>query len=251
MTKFKKRILQPSKTNKYYNSNINPFVTAGFGMFQNGGNCTAYAYGRFYEIIESKPKLSTSNAENWYNKKDGYKRGQTPKVGAVACWRKGEAGNSSDGAGHVVIVEEVKSNGDFVSSESGWKSFLFKRKTYTKATGYKISDSYKFQGFIYSPVEFEEPKVAYTKGTYVSLTDLYVRSSTDTSNKKNIKKVKDLTEDGKKNATSKNKNAYAIYKKGTIFTAQQIINENGVWAKTPSGYVCIKGKSGKVYCNKK
>ena len=33
MTKFEKRITQPLKDNKYYNSNINPFVSAGFGMF--------------------------------------------------------------------------------------------------------------------------------------------------------------------------------------------------------------------------
>ena len=49
MAKFEKRLTQPKKTNKYYNSNINPFVLAGYGMFQNHGNCTAYAYGRFYE----------------------------------------------------------------------------------------------------------------------------------------------------------------------------------------------------------
>ena len=157
MTKFKKRTKQPSKDNKYYNSNINPFVSAGYGMFQNNGNCTAYSYGRFYELIGSKPKLSTGNAENWYDKKDGYKRGQTPKLGAIICWRKGKAGNSKDGAGHVGVVEEIKSNGDILISNSGWKSFIFKTRTLKKSNNYGIS-GYVLQGFIYCPIEFEEDK---------------------------------------------------------------------------------------------
>ena len=248
MTKYTKRTTQPSKNNKYYNSNINPFVASGYGMFQNKGNCTAYAYGRFYEIIESKPKLSTSNAENWYTKADGYKRGKTPKVGAVICWRKGQAGKSSDGAGHVGIVEEIKSNGDIVISNSGWKSFIFKTKTYKKSDDYMtgLSKSYKLQGFIYCPIEFEEE---YTKGTYITLDNMKVRSGAGTDYRQ--KKVKELTKDGRKNATSSDLNSLAIYKKGTTFTAQKIINKNGVWAKTPSGYVCIQGTSGKVYCKKK
>lgn len=255
MTKYVKRTKQPDKSNKYYNTNINPFVSAGYGMFQNNGNCTAYAYGRFFEVIGSKPKLSTGNAENWYGKNDGYKRGKTPKLGAVICWSKGQAGKSSDGAGHVGVVEEIKDNGDIVISNSGWKQFIFKTKTITKASGYMtgLSSSYKFQGFIYPPIEFEEekpkPKATYTTGNYVTLSDMKVRAGAGTDCR--WKKVKELTADGKKNATSKNLNANAVYKKGTVFTALQIINKNGVWAKTPSGYICIKGTSGKVYCKKK
>lgn len=44
-------------------------------------NCTAYAYGRAYEILKTEPKLSWGNAEDWYgyNKSKGYyKYGQTP-----------------------------------------------------------------------------------------------------------------------------------------------------------------------------
>lgn len=157
MAEYKKRTKQPAKDNKYYNSNINPFVSAGYGMFQNNGNCTAYAYGRFYELTGTKPKLSTANAENWYKKKDGYKRGSDPKLGAVICWRKGEVGNGKDGAGHVGIVEEIKKNGDIVISNSGWKSFIFKTRTLKKSNNYKIS-GLTFQGFIYNPIEFGEDK---------------------------------------------------------------------------------------------
>ena len=157
MAKYVKRTKAPTKDNEYYNGKKNPFVSAGYGMFQNNGNCTCYAWGRFYELTGSKPKLSTGNAENWYGKKDGYKRGSTPKLGAVICWRKGEAGNSKDGAGHVGIVEEIKSNGDIVISNSGWKSFIFKTRTLKKSNSYKIS-GLTFQGFIYNPVEWDEEK---------------------------------------------------------------------------------------------
>lgn len=90
------------------------------------------------------------------------------------------------------------------------------------------------------------PEPQPTKRNYTCLYDMYVRTGAGTNH--SVKLVKDLSADGKKHATSSNPNAYAIYKKGTVFTALEIVNQNGIWAKTPSGYVCIKGQSGKVYC---
>ena len=85
---------------------------------------------------------------------------------------------------------------------------------------------------------------------YVTLNDMYVRWGAGTNY--GIKLVKNLTADGKKNATSTNPNAYAIYKKGTIYTALDVIrNENGIWARTPSGYVCMEGISGTKYARRK
>ena len=66
-----------------------------------------------------------------------------------------------------------------------------------------------------------------------------------------IKKTCEMTNDGRKNAYFTDDNAPAIYKKGTVFTALEIINNNyGKWAKTPSGYVCIKGSDGITYSEK-
>lgn len=85
---------------------------------------------------------------------------------------------------------------------------------------------------------------------YVTLDNMYVRWGAGTNY--GIKLVKDLTEDGKKNAYYKNPNTYAIYKKGTIYTALDVIKNNyGIWAKTPSGFVCMEGKSGTKYARKK
>ena len=147
---FKPRLSAPSRDNKYYNSNMNPFVPAGYGMFQNGGNCTCYAYGRFMEEAEmSSCNLSTANAENWYLKtSDGYNRGQVPKLGAVICWEGVGAK-----AGHVAIVEKIESDGTITTSNSGWRSSLFYLSRIKLP--YNIGSSYIFQGFIYNPTEFD------------------------------------------------------------------------------------------------
>ena len=82
---------------------------------------------------------------------------------------------------------------------------------------------------------------------YVTLDNMYVRWGAGT--KYGIKLVKDLTEDGKKHATSNNPNAYAVYKKGTKFTVYEFKDKGyGLWGRSPSGWICIKGKSGTKYC---
>lgn len=114
-------------------------------------NCVGYAWGRFLEILgDTDCKLSRGDAGTWYGAtSDGYKRGKTPKVGAVICWSK------PGDAGHVAIVEKVNSDGSIVTSESGWGSPWSKRfwtKTRTNSNGnWGASSSYIFQGFIYNP----------------------------------------------------------------------------------------------------
>ena len=116
-------------------------------------NCVGYAWGRFMEILGSTPKLSRRNAEDWYGyTADGYRRGNTPKLGAVICWRKGKTGTGNDGAGHVAIVEKINSDGSIVISQSGYNSKRF--WTSTIKSGYALS-GYVFQGFIYNPAVSE------------------------------------------------------------------------------------------------
>lgn len=89
----------------------------------------------------------------------------------------------------------------------------------------------------------------YTVGNYKTLDVMRVRAGAGTNYRQKL--VAELTKDGKKNATSKNEKAPACYKKGTVFTAKKItVNKDGsVWAKTPSGYVCIRDKV-YIYCEK-
>lgn len=154
MAEFVQRTTAPTEDNAYYYAK-NPFYKAGYGL----PNCTCYAWGRFWEIMggDTKPSLSTGNAENWWGKtSDGYARGSTPKLGAVICWRKGAAGVGSDGAGHVAVVEKINEDGSIVTSESGWgSSSLFWRKTRKNDGNWGSSSSYTFQGFIYNPIDFE------------------------------------------------------------------------------------------------
>lgn len=173
---FSPRLSAPSLSNKYYYSNLNVFYKYNYGM----PNCTAYAYGRAYEILGSEPKLSRNNAEQWYgyNKANGYyKYGQTPKVGAIACW------SYSYGGGHVAVVEKVE-NGVITLSNSAYSGDNFYISTASisdpKVGGNK---GWNFQGYIYlgdfsgstSTTQATTKKVTYTTGTYKTDVDDYLK----------------------------------------------------------------------------
>jgi len=120
-------------------------------------NCVGYAWGRFMEIMGSTPRLSRGNAEDWWGATgDGYSRGKTPKLGAVICWSKGRVGDSSDGAGHVAIVEQINSNGSIRTSNSAYKGTRFYMQDI--GSSYALS-GYGFQGFIYNPAVGSSPIV--------------------------------------------------------------------------------------------
>lgn len=135
---FSARNAAPGSENAYFFAD-NPYSQGGYGM----PNCTAYAFGRAYEILGTKPNLNMGNANSWwvYNQSTGfYPSGATPKLGAVICW-----GGGSDG--HVAIVEAI--NGDTVTlSESTYSGIYFQNYTYT--IGAEDSTSIGgFQGYIY------------------------------------------------------------------------------------------------------
>jgi surface antigen len=169
MAKFKQRLTQPSSDNKYYIH----YTAGGYNTCIKVNknwvlpNCVGYAQGRLLEMMGATAanwKLPACNAEDWIEtaQKNGLKTGQTPKVGAVICWQKGKIRTGSDGAGHVAVVEQVKANGDIVISQSGYKKYNgayyanFWTQTITKKSGYSFGSAYKFRGFIYCPVEFED-----------------------------------------------------------------------------------------------
>lgn len=141
---FTPRTEAPPTNNAWYYSNNNPFYAAGLGPGVDGskGNCTWYAFGRAYEIVPSKyPSLSTGGASAWYGyTADGYSRGSTPKLGAIACW--------SD---HVAVVEAINSDGTIVLSESSYGAnagILFQLRTVNGSNPYNKSGD-TFKGYIY------------------------------------------------------------------------------------------------------
>jgi hypothetical protein len=169
------------------------------------------------------------------------KEDKLQKYGAIACYSGG-----STGAGHVRVVEEVYPDGSYLVSESLYGGTTeFKTSKVNKNNFY--TSSHKFLGFVYCPIEFEnkpEPST-YTIGVYKTLTDMYVRTGAGTNF--SVKKYKNLTSDGKRNAVYKNPNDNAVYKKGTKFNALEILaskdKKTKWWARTPSGYVCLVGEN--------
>ena len=137
---FTARTSAPTTSNQYYYS-LNPFYQSGYGM----PNCTAYAFGRAYELLGSRPKLSIGNAGAWwnYNIRNGYySYGSTPRLGAIACWD-----NYDSDQGHVAVVENISGN-SITISESHWRSTNFDTRV-IKADSSDYLKSKRFLGYIY------------------------------------------------------------------------------------------------------
>lgn len=78
---------------------------------------------------------------------------------------------------------------------------------------------------------------------YTLSDNMNVRSGAGTSY--SVKKVSQLTADGKKHATSTNANDNAVFKKGTVVTAQELkavysTSKIDIWCRCPSGWICLK-----------
>lgn len=176
---FSPRLSAPAKSNKYYYSDLNVYYRSGWGM----PNCTAYAFGRAYEILGKEPNLSWYSAQYWYdhNRSGGYyKYGMTPKVGAIACW-------SYNGGGHVAVVEKIDSDGTMTLSNSGWNYLEFYLTKANKNDSNPGGNSWwTFQGYIYiiDSADVVEPTAEYKTGVYKVQVDstLNMRSGAGTNN---------------------------------------------------------------------
>ena len=162
MSIYKPRLSAPSATDKNWIKS----TRGGYNYcieISNGSclpNCVGYAWGRWREILGASHNLSRANAENWWtNTGDGYERGQTPRLGAVMCWRNGAVGNGNDGAGHVAIVEKISADGRTVTtSESNYGGTRF--QNVVRSYPYALGGNYSFQGFIYLPIKFDQAETA-------------------------------------------------------------------------------------------
>lgn len=243
---FTPRTSSPGADNKFWKHTSSGGVNECIRI--SGGsclpNCVGYAWGRFYEIMGSRPKLSKGNAEMWFgHTSDGYARGKTPKLGAVICWSKGKVGNDADGAGHVAIVEEIYSDGSILTSNSAYGSTRFYMKKIP--ANYALS-GYTFQGFIYNPAVSGNSSGGASGGfvkyrDYTLLTALNVRTGAGTNYRR--KTVSELTAGGKAAATSTNGSAGAVLKAGTVVTCMEV---KGDWIRIPSGWICGR-ENGNAY----
>jgi surface antigen len=168
---FAVRNYKPSGDKNYITTGSGGWNTCikGYPMDANANvlaNCVGYASGRFNEIINDARgttgcayKTLNCNAENFIEraKSLGLKISSKPTLGGIMVWQKGSTLSGNDGAGHVAIVEEIKPNGDIVTSNSAYNWKYFYMATLSPSNNYFMGKAYTFQGFIYNPTDFEPP----------------------------------------------------------------------------------------------
>ena len=239
---FKARGKAPEKTNKYYISDecggLNECILIDDTLCLQ--NCVGFCWGRAYEAMGARPKLSRGNAENWYTYNDGYERSKTPRLGSIACWRKGEAYNENDGYGHVSVVEAIKSDGTIITSNSAYGGEYFYLEELKPP--YSMGKDYVFLGFIHLPVNFTTKPVntpakthTYKEGCYRVIDGpLNVRTGAGTEHRR--LSFEELTENAKKQIIELAGWECNGYPEGVECDVYRI---EGNWGKTPSGWICL------------
>ena len=222
---FIKRTTAPD-VNDYHYFSDNIFYQSGYGL----PNCTCYCWGRWYELLNEKPRLCINNAKDWYWYNDGYARSQEPKLGAVACYDGGEYG-------HVAIVEEIYDNGTMLISESDWVQKIYFR---TRVIGQhdEAYGGYRLLGFIVPPIDFEpkpQPQPAFESyNVRVTCEVLTVREGAGTEY--NWKPFEALTP----NAQEQILNHCGYRANGLVEGCEATVLEQvGNWGRIPSGWICL------------
>lgn len=125
-------------------------------------NCVGLACGtynkRWQEIMGKNPGIHTlllnCNAENFPEraKKFGLELEDKPSLGAIICWRKGNIGDGTDGAGHVATVEKIIDENNITLAESAYGGTAFYVKTRNNNNGnWGMNPPYYFRYFIPLP----------------------------------------------------------------------------------------------------
>ena len=139
--------------NPWWYSNGNTYYSYGAGL----PNCTCYCFGRAAEIDGAfnygLPQYN--NGGEWFDwvvNNQTLPTGQTPALGAIACWYD----PNGIYLGHVATVEEIDPGTGMVAfSNSGYPSNYFWISHVDSSTGYRepwmISRGYQLKGFIYLP----------------------------------------------------------------------------------------------------
>lgn len=153
----------------WYENTLNAGATASLCL----PNCTTYAIGRSSEIAnkscrdnEILNRAGFPNASGWFSVAK-WATGQTPKVGAIACWTD----NGNDWGGHVAVVEATDGTNEntylsmsgYQTASSGTRSFTNPGKDaswYFQCLDFKTTNYYyttydnrggSFLGYIYNP----------------------------------------------------------------------------------------------------
>ena len=241
--KFIQRKEAPTKENKYYGK-PDPFISAGYGMFQCNGNCTDFGWCRYREAQEDmngSKNLSTGNAYNWYKDalKKGLPTGSVAKLGAIAVF-----GNPDKKKGHIAFVEAIDGI-NITYSSSAYKKYLFKTLKKKQATAW--SSSLPFIGYIYN-IDFDNDKSFKVGKEYKALKSKILRKGAKVGNNK--LKVKECSSDVQKLLTSKKPNDVAKLKVGAkvVFSKYKADTKGNTWGllvgNTINTWICVCDSTG-------
>jgi len=172
---FVPRTTAPSEDDPRFTTS-NPFHNVGLGL----PNCTAYAWGRAYEILGQPPNLNVGNARYWFDNDgghphpyDNFERGQEPRLGAIAVWGR----SVPNYYGHVAVVEYVHADGMVDLSHSYWggERFVFAQNVDVRGgEAWRVEPLCRnFLGFIYlcsvdtTTQQEEPPEIPLTDSHYL------------------------------------------------------------------------------------
>lgn len=252
------RVSKPEAGNKFYmTKSIGGYSTCIKGKPTDRcdvlSNCVGYACGRFNEIIGSMkyPSLNC-NAENFIEraKSLGLEISSVPTLGGIMVWQKGNTLNSSDGAGHVAIVERIDNANQIYTSESSYGGSAFYNSTRTNSNGrWGAGSAYRFRGCIINPAIGRETYIPANNGynvnqTYTTQVILKVRSGAGT----NCGQIsyENLTSNAKQHAYASGIDKGCL-KAGTRVTCLEVRHiGNDIWIRIPSGWIAAY-YSGKSY----
>lgn len=124
-------------------------------------NCTRYAYGRWWALMGTQPVGLgyLGNAEEWFANCTAFSKlpatdpNCVPKLGSIICFADGPY----SGWGHVVVVEQIFSNGVITTSESALNGYMFQTRQGSRANNFGYHPAYRFQGIIYFPEDYDPP----------------------------------------------------------------------------------------------
>jgi len=212
--------------NKYSNKYVDKYGNTNYssvgGAPNYGGQCASLA--RLYLNVVGDYKQDTFGHGKDYINIPNAIRVSSPQNGDLVVY----GATLSNPYGHVGIYYNGK-----VFSQNPNKASLSSLDAF-KGTRVYIRPKLK-SGALDVPKTTNKPSL----GLYVTTANVNVRTGAGTNNR--IKLVKELTIDGKKNATSSNSNANAVLKKGTRVSVLEVKQDkNGMyWGRIPSGYVSL------------
>lgn len=152
-----------------------------------------------------------------------------PEKGDIVVW-SGDVSTSND-YGHIAVASGEGNTSSFYSYDQNWNGKEVKKVMHTYSAVYGALRPKNQSNLVTAPTV--------KNGTYTLTNVRGVYKGYGAASGR--KKVSALTADGRKYATSTNSSSDAYLKAGTKVTVSEtkLLDTGNLWAKIPSGYICI------------